>query len=585
MTPKNYISFFKSNITKRVLKLFASEFEQPRVDPTIFKFETPPDEKMGHLAFACFPLAKIACAGPQQIADILARQWGGSDYFQKIVSAGPYLNFFFSPEFLTSELLTTCINDARYGESDQGSEKTIMVEYSSPNTNKPMHLGHCRNNLLGISLSNLLENTGYRVIKANLINDRGIHICKSMYAYQRWGNGETPESTGIKGDKLVGKYYVLYDQKEKAHPDILKEVQQMLRDWENGDSEVRALWQKMNGWVLDGFYQSYDRMGATFDKIYRESETYQGGKEVVYKALEAGTCEREANGAISIDLEANKLGKKILLRGDRTAMYITQDINTTITKFTDYKLNGSLFVVADEQNNHFRVLFKILEKFGYDWAKCCEHVSYGMITLPEGKMKSREGTVVDLDDLMDKMKTMAKEELESRYHNNNITEEIDIEETAEAISQSAIKFYILKTNASKEISFNREESLSFDGATGPYLQYTHARISSLLKKLDFRIQDTVAEDYHWQEEEIKLMVLLSRFPDAVLQSINDRNPAVICSFVYDLCRSYNKFYHEHPILKADQTTERNFRVMISQATQKVLAKALNILSIKPLERM
>ena len=584
MASKNYISLFKSSIAERVQEIFKFEFDRSEVDISIFKFETPPSEALGHLAFACFPLAKIAQKGPQQIAETLALRWGASSLFQKVIAAGPYLNFFFSPSFLARELLITCIEDPQYGSSLYGAGKTIMLEYSSPNTNKPLHLGHCRNNLLGISLSNLLEMVGYKVIRAHLVNDRGIHICKSMYAYQQWGNGETPESAGIKGDKLVGKYYVQYDQKERENPDILRDVQQMLRDWENENPEVRALWKKMNGWVSNGFQKTYTRIGANFDKFYYESDTYQGGKEAIAKALASGICAREPNGAIFIDLEAEKLGKKILQRGDGTAMYITQDINTTIKKFTDYNLDGSLFVGGNEQDNHFELLFAVLKKFGYEWAARCEHVSYGMIVLPEGKMKSREGTVIDLDDFLDEMKLLARKELEKRYGDSCI-EEIDMEETAEAISQSAIKYYILKTNTHREIRFNPKESLSFDGSTGPYVQYTHARICSLLKKADFEIQATLPASYRWQETEISVMVHLSRFPDVVLLSTKDRNPAVLCTFVYNLCRSYNKFYYEHPILKAKTWRERDSRLLLSQAVQKVIATILGILGIEALERM
>lgn len=584
MALKNCISDFKSDISKRVRELLESYFGCVQVDVSLFKFETPPDEKMGHLAFACFPLAKIARRSPSLIAQTLALRWGRSRLFRQVAASGPYLNFFYSPSFLADELLPICIGDARYGSSSFGSGKTVMVEYSSPNSNKPLHLGHCRNTLLGISISNLLENIGCQVVRTNLVNDRGIHICKSMYAYREWGEGETPESAGVKGDKLVGKYYVTYDRRERENPEILQNVQQLLRDWESGKPEVRALWRKMNGWVLDGFRQTYARLGATFDRFYYESETYQGGKEAVLKALESGICAREPNGAVSIDLEEERLGRKILLRGDGTAMYITQDISTTIRKFTDYHLDGSLFVVGDEQDMHFRLLFAILKRFGYGWATRCEHVSYGMITLPEGKMKSREGTVVDLDDLMDSMKLMGERELDKRY-GDSPPEEIDREETAEAVCQSAIKYYILKTNAAKEISFDPKESLSFNGATGPYLQYTHARICSLLKRADPAVEEEPSGTYRWQETEVGVMVHLARFPDAVLTSAKERNPAILCTFVYDLCRSYNKFYYEFPIVKAKSGSERNARLLLSRATKAIVAKALGILEIEALERM
>ncbi|MCP4749308.1 MAG: arginine--tRNA ligase [Proteobacteria bacterium] len=581
----NIIARSKELIRDRVVELIKAEFGISEVDTSLFKFEIPPEEKMGHLAFACFPLAKVARKAPQTIAQSLAQAWGETDQFQKVEAAGPYLNFYLSPRYLAQELIPLCTENGRYGDNDLGAGKTVMLEYSSPNTNKPLHLGHGRNNQLGIVLSRLLERNGYRVVKANLVNDRGVHICKSMLAYKNWGAGETPESLGQKGDKLVGSYYVLYDKKEKENPDILEKVQQMLRDWEAGDPGTIELWKKMNGWVLQGFRQTYDRMGAAFDKYYFESETYKGGRELVQEALEKGICYRESNGAIGIDLEKEKLGKKILLRGDGTSMYVTQDINTTVTKFKDFDLEGCLFVVASEQDNHFRVLFTILDKLGFEWAERCEHISYGMCNLPEGKMKSREGTVVDLDDLMDEMKEMALDELKARYSVEDDAVDDDLTAKAEAIGQAAIKYFILRTNATKEIVFNPKESLSFDGNTGPYLQYTHARICSLLKKADEDGKPVSIPDYQWNPNEVSLLVQLGRYPDTIRQSTSDRNPAVLCAYIYDLCRSYNKFYYEHPIIKAESDIARQSRISLSVAVKNVLNKTLTILGIEPLEKM
>ena len=585
MSPINIITSYKDTIVEKVIELLQTEFGIQEIDPDQFKFEVPPDATMGHLAFACFPLARVAKKAPPLIAKQLAESWGDSPLFKNVTAAGPYLNFFFDPAFLATELIPACISSNLYGDNQNGSGKTLLLEYSSPNTNKPLHLGHCRNNLLGSVLSGILKCNGYKVIKANLVNDRGIHICKSMLAYQKWGSGETPESAGIKGDKLVGRYYVLYDKKEKEDESILQEVQEMLRMWEAGDPETIELWRQLNGWVLDGFRVTYDRMDVSFDKFYFESETYKGGRELVLAALKNGVCAEEENGAVSIDLEADKLGKKILLRGDGTSMYMTQDINTTVTKFSDYDLDGCLFVVGNEQDNHFRVLFKVLDRFGYDWANQCEHISYGMITLPEGKMKSREGTVVDLDDLMDEMKALALAEILERAGDPQgaVTEEL--EQTAEAIGQAAIRFFIMRTNAVKEISFNPKESLSFDGATGPYLQYTHARICSLLRKSDMDIGQISFDNYDWNADEISLLVQLGRFPDNMNQGAIDRNPAVLCNYIYDLCRGYNKFYYEHPILKAESDTVVQARIALTRAVKGVLFKTLEILGIVALEKM
>lgn len=580
----NLIRFFKSQVEEIVLEILQQEFQQNEIDVSRFKYEIPPDEKMGHLAFACFPLAGILKKAPPMIAGVLADNWKDTTYFREVKATGPYLNFFLDSNYLAQQLIEACADDPAYGNNESGSGKTVMVEYSSPNTNKPLHLGHCRNNLLGMVTAELLEANGYTVVKANLVNDRGVHICKSMLAYQKWGDGITPEKAGEKGDKLVGDFYVLYDKKEKENPEILEDVQQMLRDWEAGKPEVIDLWKKMNGWVLEGFKQTYGRMGAAFDKYYYESQTYLGGKEIILDALEKGLCYKEENGAVAIDLDKEKLGRKILLRGDGTAMYMTQDINTTIAKFKDYELAGSLFVVANEQDNHFRMLFLILKKFGYEWADRCEHISYGMITLPEGRMKSREGTVVDLDELMDEMAAMALEEIKERRGLSEDDIDDSVLQTAEAIGQAAIKFFILRTNAVKEITFNPKESLSFEGATGPYLQYTHARICSVLRKsgkdypFDFK-------GHAWDDEELGLLVMLARYPDTLQQSSADRNPAILCNYIYDLCRAYNKFYYDHPILKAENELIVQARISLTKAVKGILYKTLNIFSITPLEQM
>lgn len=587
MSLKNIIAQLKQVVEARALELLESEFQLTDIDTTQFKFETPPEEKMGNLAFACFPLAKVARKAPVMIAKTLAENWGDSQYFQRVEAAGPYLNFFFDSRFLAAELIPTCVTDERYGDNDMGKDATSVLEYSSPNTNKPLHLGHGRNNLLGMVIARLLDHSGYNVVKANLVNDRGIHICKSMLAYKKWGNGETPESAGVKGDKLIGNYYVLYSQKEKEQPELLEEAQQMLRDWEAGDPEVRKLWRQLNDWVLEGFRETYDRMGASFDKYYYESETYKGGREIILDAFEKGICYEEENGAIAINLEAEKLTNKILLRGDGTSMYITQDINTTVTKFKDHddKLDNCLFVVGNEQDNHFRVLFTVLKKFGFEWADRCEHISYGMITLPEGKMKSREGTVVDLDDLMNELKAMSLDELKERSKNDPDQDEEALENTAEAIGQAAIKFYILKTNAVREILFNPKESLSFDGMTGPYLQYTHARMASILRKAEDENDSVSLGNYEWNQEENSLLVQLGRYPDALKQSAIDRNPATLCGYVYDLCRLYNKFYYEHSVLKVDDPETKLARLGLTKAVKKVVKKTLTILGITALEKM
>ncbi|MGK0288673.1 MAG: arginyl-tRNA synthetase [bacterium] len=583
----NFINFLKERISDRVIELLKLAFSLDSVSADSFKFETPPDGKMGHIAFACFPLAKVVKKAPPMIAQAIAEHWGDDQHFETVEAQGPYLNFKIAGTWLANAMLPVCIEEEKYGKNDSGQGQTLMLEYSSPNTNKPLHLGHGRNNLLGITLARLLEYSNYNLVKANLVNDRGIHICKSMLAYQKWGEGKTPESTGKKGDKFVGDFYVLYAQKEKEHPELLEEAQQMLRDWEAENPEVRALWKTMNKWVIDGFRETYERMGVSFDRYYFESETFTGGKELVNAALEKGICYREENGAIAIDLEAEKLGKKILLRGDGTSVYMTQDISTTVKKFEDYEdrhLNGCLFVVGNEQDNHFNVLFKTLEKFGYDWANRCEHISYGMITLPEGRMKSREGTVVDLDDLMDEMKSLALEQAKERSAIQGRSEE-ELLQVAEEVGQAAIKYYILRTNAVKSISFNPKESLSFEGQTGPYLQYTHARICSLLKKAEQKPSDIYLGRYQWNQDEVRVLVQLARFPDFVEESAKQRNPAVLAGYIYDLCRGFNKFYYDNKILTAESTEAVQARLCLSLGTKEVLRKTLDILGIAAIKRM
>ena len=549
--------------------------------PFHYKFETPPDPAMGHLALACFPFAKAAKTGPPIIAQALAQALGSINGLAEARAVGPYLNFFLSPRYLADRLLTSALMPD-FGNSSQGKGQRLLLEYSSPNTNKPLHLGHGRNNLLGMALASLSETQGFEVIKVNLVNDRGIHICKSMLAYQTFGQSETPESSGLKGDKLVGKYYVEYDKRSKLDPRLEDQAAQMLRDWEAEVPEVRSLWRTMNDWVLAGFQETYDRLGCQFDQLYFESETYQSGREIVLKAQAEGRVEVEDNGALSIDLTDIGLDKKILLRGDGTSMYITQDLGTTVKKYADFYFDHHFFVVGNEQDYHFKVLFEVLKRFGYDWAARLEHLSYGMITLPEGKMKSREGTVVDLDDLLDEMKALAQTEIESREIFGPKEQDL-IGATAEWVGQGAVKYFILKSGAAREMQFNPKESLSFDGQTGPYLQYTHARISSLAKRAQ-EVELGSKEGYAWSGQETELLVQLGRFYELLQFCFSERNPAPLCTYLYELARNYNKYYYDQPVLKAEPN-ERRARLDLGLAVQAVLAKGLKILGIEPLKRM
>ncbi len=481
------------------------------------------------------------------------------------------------------------------------SGRTVMLEYSSPNTNKPLHLGHVRNNLVGFSVAQILKANGNNVIKANIINDRGIHICKSMLAWQKWGNGETPESSGLKGDHLVGKYYVIFDKEykkqieelvqqgktkeeaEKQAPLII-EAQDMLLKWEAGDKEVVDLWQKMNGWVYDGFAVTYKSLGVDFDKMYYESNTYLLGKELVQEGLQKNVFYKKENGSVAIDLTSEGLDEKIVLRSDGTSVYITQDIGTAIERFKEFpQLNQLIYTVGNEQDYHFKVLFKILEKLGYQWAKECYHLSYGMVELPEGKMKSREGTVVDADDLIDEMFNTAKQTTEELGKVDSFTHE-ELQELYRTISMGALKYFILKVDPKKKMLFDPKESIDFNGHTGPFIQYTYARIKSVLRKaeIDFN-QEIPTVKFNSVEKE--LIKLIYDFEGAVEEGAKLYNPSIVANYAYELTKLYNRFYHEFTILKEEDETIKKFRLQLSSVCAQAICNAMNLLGINVPERM
>ncbi|MDV7187366.1 arginine--tRNA ligase [Lutibacter sp. TH_r2] len=478
-------------------------------------------------------------------------------------------------------------------------EKAVMVEYSSPNTNKPLHLGHIRNNLLGYSVAEIIKASGKKVYKTQIINDRGIHICKSMLAWQRFGNNETPESTGLKGDKLVGNYYVAFDKaykeeiaqlisegktedEAKKQAPILLEAQAMLLKWEAGDEEVVTLWKTMNEWVYKGFDQTYKELGVDFDKNYYESNTYLLGKDVVAKGLEKGVFFKKEDGSVWIDLSAEGLDEKIVLRADGTAVYMTQDIGTAIERFKDYDLNELVYTVGNEQDYHFKVLFLILSKLGYDWAKNMYHLSYGMVDLPSGKMKSREGTVVDADDLMFEMTNTARTISQELGKLDGYSEE-EKETLYKTIGLGALKYYILKVDPKKRILFNPEESVDFNGNTGPFIQYTYARIQSILRKADFNYSTEVKVSLHSKEKElIKIMEL---FPETIQNAALNHSPALIANYTYDLVKQYNSFYQTVPILGCDVENEMIFRVQLSKKVGEIIKDAFKLLGINVPERM
>lgn len=487
----------------------------------------------------------------------------------------------------------------RFKEKERKNQ-SVMIEYSSPNTNKPLHLGHIRNNLLGFSVAQILEEAGYDVIKTQIINDRGIHICKSMLAWEEFGNGETPELAYIKGDKLVGNYYVKFDQEykkeikelmtqglseeeaKKQAPSILK-AQKMLLDWENEDEKVRALWKMMNEWVYAGFNETYSRLGVAFDQVQYESNTYLLGKDLIKKGLESGVLFTKEDGSVWCDLSEDGLDEKLLLRGDGTAVYMTQDLGTAVQRFEENNIDKLIYTVGNEQDYHFQVLFLILKKLGYQWADNMYHLSYGMVELPHGKMKSREGTVVDADDLMDEMYSTAKEKAQELGKLEQLTEE-EKEKSYEIVGLGALKYFMLKVDPKKKMLFNPAESIDFNGNTGPFIQYTYARIQSLLEKANFS-HPTKVENYTPNDFEKELILLLMNYKTIVQKAADNLSPAMVANYVYDVVKSYNSFYQNNPILIDQDQDIIDFRINLSYYTGKTIKKGLALLGIKTVNRM
>lgn len=512
-----------------------------------------------------------------------------------------FLNLTVDAAFRRTELLEQAADENFGFTAATADSPLVMVEYSSPNTNKPLHLGHVRNNLLGYSLSKILEAAGNRVVKTNIVNDRGIHICKSMLAWQKWGDGCTPESTGKKGDHLIGDFYVLFDKHYKAEvadlmaqgmtedeakneAPLMREAREMLVRWEQNDPEVRRLWQTMNGWVYEGFDETYKRLGVGFDKIYYESETYLEGKELVLKGLEEGKMYRREDGSVWADLKENGLDEKLLLRKDGTSVYMTQDIGTAKLRYRDFPINKMIYVVGNEQNYHFQVLSILLDRLGFEWGKDLTHFSYGMVELPSGKMKSREGTVVDADDLMDTMEQQAAETAADRF--KDMTPE-QARETARMVGMGALKYFLLKVDPKKNMLFNPAESIDFNGNTGPFLQYTYARIQSVLRRAGgVKVADFNAENVAVpSDKEATLIRKAGDLPGVVKEAARSYSPALIANYCYDLAKEYNQFYHDYPILKEEDTARRNLRLLLSYTVARTLKSAASLLGMEMPERM
>ena len=568
----------------------------------------------GHLTLVVFPFLKMSKKGPEQtaqeIGEYLKQQ--APELVSDYNAVKGFLNLTIASDCWI-ELLNSIHADAEYGITKATEDSPlVMIEYSSPNTNKPLHLGHVRNNLLGWALANVMAANGNKVVKTNIVNDRGIHICKSMLAWLKYGNGETPESSGKKGDHLIGDYYVAFDKhykaevkelmaqyqaeglgeeeakaKAEANSPLMLEAREMLRKWEANDPEVRGLWEKMNNWVYAGFDETYTQMGVGFDKIYYESQTYLEGKEKVMEGLDKGFFFRKEDGSVWADLTAEGLDHKLLLRGDGTSVYMTQDIGTTKLRFQDFPIDKMIYVVGNEQNYHFQVLSILLDKLGFEWGKGLVHFSYGMVELPEGKMKSREGTVVDADDLMASMIETAKETSAELGKLDGLTQE-EAENIARIVGLGALKYFILKVDARKNMTFNPKESIDFNGNTGPFIQYTYARIQSVLRKAaeqGIEIPAVIPAGLQLSTKEEGLIQMLADFKNTVKQAGTDYNPSVIANYIYELVKEYNQFYHDFSILREENEALKIFRLALSQNVGRIVKTGMGLLGIEVPERM
>lgn len=596
------------SIIEAVKHLYAHD-----VEPNTVQLQKTKSTFEGHLTLVVFPFLKVSKKKPeetaQEIGEYVAQHCDAVSTFNVVKG---FLNLVIAPKAWIS-LLNSIAAQPHFGEKEvTNASPLVMIEYSSPNTNKPLHLGHVRNNLLGWSLSQIMKANGNRVIKTNIVNDRGIHICKSMLAWKRWGNGETPETSGKKGDHLIGDYYVAFDKhyreevkalktqylaegktEEEAEKDakenapLMQEAREMLRRWEQNDPEIRSLWQTMNTWVYAGFDETYKRLGVSFDKIYYESETYLEGKGKVEEGLSKGIFFRKEDNSVWADLTNEGLDHKLLLRSDGTSVYMTQDIGTADLRYKDYPIDNMIYVVGNEQNYHFQVLSILLDKLGFSWGKDLVHFSYGMVELPNGKMKSREGTVVDADELMQEMVNGAQKTSDEMGKLQDMSAD-ERAKIAEMVGLGALKYFILKVDARKNMLFNPEESIDFNGNTGPFIQYTHARICSVLRKANeqgIAIPASLPNDAPLNEKEINLIQKLSDYASVVEQAGKDYSPSGIANYCYELTKEFNQFYHDYSILKEEDNNKKIVRLVLAQNVAKVIKNGMNLLGIDVPERM
>ena len=562
-------------ILKEALKKIEVKFEEDKIKSSI---EVPKDYSKGDFAFPCFVLASTMKMPPHEIAIQIREAIGNPPLdFESIETEGAYINFFSNRKILALRIISKIKRlGSNFGKSDFGKKEKVMVEFPSPNTNKPLHLGHLRNMSIGESISRISEFNGEKIIRTNLNNDRGIHICKSMLAYKKWGKGKKP-SKKIKSDHLVGDFYVKYSKKEKVDPKIEKEAHDMLGKWESGDKETILLWKKMNKWALDGFKETYKNFGIKHDKEYFESNIYTKGREIILKGVEKGIFEKIEDGSVKLDLKKEGLGEKYLLRADGTSLYITQDIYLAYLKQKEFHLTKSYYVVGNEQNYHFDVLFNVLKKLEIT-LNGLKHVSYGMVNLPEGKMKSREGIVVDADDLLQKMKKLAEKEIIKR---GKISKK-ELEKRSHLISLAAIKYFLLKVDSKKDMLFNPKESISFDGNTGPYLLYSYARANSIIRKSKMKKIPNFKVPKELNQKEIDLVLKMNEFEKACFESYKQLNPSIIANYSYEIAKVFNEFYHALPVL---DSKEKDFRINLVNAFKETLKNSLHLLGIEVLEVM